>query len=200
MSEKVKDLRQEQEISQQTVIGDDSDAAPASASSSLAEKLKEKRRKKKRENIKKVIKLTLGALLVGFVYKLFIPYKGGLSYGVCKTFLELSIPYPQTLLLSEIVPTRNMGIKIWFTHIDAFGSYQLDSFHCTFAIDEQTKASYMVEAKMGKINIDPVIVERFNVAVPYLIANPPDLTLPMPIPDSLQSIQFDLNRFRKPIF
>ena len=53
---------------------------------------------------------------------------------------------------------------------------------------------------MGKLNIDPIVVERFNLSIPYLVANPPDLTLPVPIPDSLESIEFDLDRFRKKIF
>ena len=58
----------------------------------------------------------------------------------------------------------------------------------------------LAEAKIGKLSVDPKLVERFNFAIPYLIKFPPDLTLPAPIPDSLEDIQFEIDRFRKPIF
>ena len=197
--EKAKDIRQEQEIAQQTVIEDEA-LDTASASSALAEKLKEKRTQQKKKQLKHfVIFFTL--VLFGYgIYYLLAPFKGGLSYCICKTFLELNVPYPETILLSEVVITRNGGVRIWFTHTDAFGSYRLDAFQCTFGVDEQTKQSYLAEVKMGKLNIDPIVVERFNLSIPYLVANPPDLTLPVPIPDSLESIEFDLDRFRKKIF
>lgn len=197
MSEKTKDIRQEQEIAQQTVIQEDQVSAP---SFTLADKLKEKRTQKKKKRLKQGLIFGFVGLLGWAVYYLFAPFTGGLSYGICKTYLELNVPYPQTLLLSEVVLTRNGSVRIWFTHIDAFGSYRLDSFQCTFAVDEQTKATYLAEVKVGKMNIDPIEVERFNMSIPYLAANPPDLTLPTPIPDSLESIEFDLNRFRKKIF
>lgn len=198
MSEKTKDIRQEQEIAQQTVIQEDQVSAPPALT--LADKLKEKRALKKRQRLKQSLIFGFIGLFGWGLYYLFAPFTGGLSYGICKTYLELNVPYPQTLLLSEVVVTRNGSVRIWYTHIDAFGSYRLDSFQCTFAVDEQTKASYIAEVKIGKMNIDPIEVERFNVSIPYLVANPPDLTLPVPIPDSLESIEFDLNRFRKKIF
>lgn len=197
MIEKTKDIRQEQEIAQQTVIKEDQGS---SSSSTLADKLKEKRTQKKKQRLKQLLIFVFVSLFGWLLYYLFAPFTGGIGYGICKTYLELNVPYPQTLLLSEVVVTRNGSVRIWYTHIDAFGSYRLDSFQCTFAVDEQTKASYIAEVKIGKMNIDPIEVERFNVSIPYLVANPPDLTLPVPIPDSLESIEFDLNRFRKKIF
>lgn len=197
MTEKPKDIKQEQEIAEQTVIQEDPSAPSASA---LAAKLKEKRKQKKKKQLKQfVVFMVLGLFSYG-IYFLFAPFKAGITYGICKTFLELNLPYPDTLLLSEVVVTRNGSVRIWFTHTDAFGSYRLDSFQCTFAVDEQTKTNYLAEVKFGKLNVDPIEVERFNLALPYLVKNPPDLSLPTPIPDSLESIEFDLNRFRKKIF
>lgn len=196
MTEKPKDIKQEQEIAQQTVLLEDQ---PTSAASALAVKLKEKRTQKKKKQLKQFSLFMFFGLFSYLLYYLFAPFQGGITYGICKTYLELNLPYPDTLLLSEVVITRNGSVRLWFTHIDAFGSYRLDSFQCTFAVDEQTKNSYLAEVKMGKLNIDPNEVERFNVALPYLVKNPPDLTLPTAIPDSLESIEFDLNRFRKKI-
>ncbi len=196
MAEKVKDLRQDYEISKQAIIQDDL----VRPELTLADKLKEKKATHKKALFIRYSIIGFLSLLSYGVYFLFKPFTGTLPYGICKTFLELNVPYPSTILLSEVNTTRNGGVRIWFTHIDSFGSYRLDSFICTFAKNEETGSFYLAEVKVGKLNIEPTIVERFNSALPYLIANKPDLTLPAPIPDSLEDIQFEIDRFRKPIF
>ncbi len=197
MTERKVDSREKKEILEQTVIDTDKlDKAPGEKT--LAEKLKEKKAKERVKNIKKYSILTFLALFSYAVYFLFKPFTGTLPYGICKTFIELHVPYPETILLSEVSTTRKGGVRIWFAYIDSFGSYRLEPFVCVFRANAQG-ATYLAEAKLGKLDIDPVKVELFNKAIPYLATNPPDLTIPTPIPDSLDSIQFDFNRFRRPI-
>lgn len=195
MSEASKDIKQDQEIAQQTVFEDDA----VNSISTLAEKLKEKKLQEKRRRFKKIVTFVVLSLVFYLFYWLFKPFVGGPGYGVCKTFIELNVPYPQTILLSEVIPTRNNGLRIWFAYTDSFGSYRLEPFMCVFGKDEKTGGMILTEAKLGKLNIDPIVVERFNNAVPYLITHPPDLTLPAPIPDSLDSIHFETDRYRKKI-
>ncbi len=196
MTKEITDKKEKEEILKQTVIQDEKVSSPEQT---LAEKLKERNALRRKKKIR--IFGTIGFLIffAYALYYLFKPFTGTIPYGICKTFLELNVPFPPTLLLSEVTTTRKGAVKIWFTHIDAFGSYRLDSFVCSFAADEKTGMPYLSEVKMGKLNIDPVSVKKFNVAIPYLITNPPDLTLPVPLPDSLENIHFDFNRFRKPI-
>lgn len=196
MTEVIKDIRQAQAIAQQTAF----EEVSQEPISSLSEKLKEKKAEKKRKQYANIAKVVVFCVLFYSFYFLFAPFRGGLPYGICKTFIELNVTFPDTILLSEVSPTRNGGVKIWFTHIDSFGSYRLEPFVCTFAKDEKTGSFILAEAKVGKLSVDPKLVERFNAAIPYLVKFPPDLTLPAPIPDSLEDIQFETDRYRKPIF
>ncbi|MBK9586074.1 MAG: hypothetical protein KA099_00165 [Alphaproteobacteria bacterium] len=196
MSEIIKDIKQAQAIAQQTAFED----TALGQAVSLSDKLKEKKTEKKKKQYKNIAKFVGFCLVFYLFYFLFAPFKGGLPYGICKTFIELNVTFPDTILLSEVSTIRNGGVRIWFTHIDSFGSYRLEPFVCMFAKDEKSGSLILAEAKVGKLSVDPKLVERFNFAIPYLVKSPPDLTLPMPIPDSLEDIQFEIDRFRKPLF
>jgi len=197
MKEKTQDLRQDYEILQQTVVDDEPIAAPEF---SLADKLKEKKAKERKQQIRRYVIIGVLSFLSYGIYFLFKPFQGTLPYGICKVFLELNVPYPETILLSEVSTTRNGSIRIWFAHIDSFGSYRLESFNCTFAVNQETKMFYLSEAKLGKLDVDPVLVDGFNKALPYLVTAKLDLNMPTPLPDSLSAITFEFDRFRPKIF
>lgn len=192
---------EQKEILKQTVFLEDGllDGAEGEKKSSLAEKLQQKKSQKRKKTIKRTLIISFLLLFSYFVYFLFAPFKGTIAFGICKTFLELNIPYPDTLRLSEVSFTRNGSIKIWYTHIDSFGQFRMEPFICAFKKDEKTGGSVLGEVKMGKVTLDPKAVDSFNNSIPYLVTNPPDLTLPWPLPDSLEGLKFETDKFRKPI-
>lgn len=116
--------------------------------------------------------------------------------------MELNILYPQTLRISEVTYLReDNSVRIWFAHTDAFGEYRMENFKCSFGPDPKSgSGTVLTRVERNRMEIDPAKVELFNNAIPYLVANPPDLTMPPKIPDSLQNMQIETQRFRKPIF
>lgn len=175
--------------------------AKAVAASSIKQ---EKALKKKKQRIKIIVALVL-AVIGYFIYWGFKPFKAGLTFGICKTFIELYITYPESLRLSTVNDFGNV-VRIWFTQVDSFGQYRLESFECHFRYaTDQDKLKYgnvnvvLDKALISRREIDPKQVERFNAALLYLIQNPPDLTIPKPLPDSLKGLQLKTDSFRKPI-
>ena len=112
MSEIIKDIKQAQAIAQQTAFED----TALGQAVSLSDKLKEKKTEKKKKQYKNIAKFVGFCLVFYLFYFLFAPFKGGLPYGICKTFIELNVTFPDTILLSEVSTIRNGGVRIWFTH------------------------------------------------------------------------------------
>lgn len=147
-------------------------------------------------------------LVLGYgIYLLFIPYKGGMTFGVCKTFLEQQLAYPERARLSNV---EDMGalIRIWYTQVDSFGEYRMESLSCTYrAANDADMKKYgtplpfvLSKAVIGRRDIDAGVVEKFNYGIPAIVSSDLDLTLPSPLPDSLRDLQTDSNKFRKPLF
>ncbi len=89
----------------------------------------------KRKQRMNVLKLAIAGvvlcLLGWFVYYLFAPYKGGKPYGICRTFLEMNVQFPQDLRLSSMEKFED-SIRIWFLQVDAFGEYRMENIQCYY--------------------------------------------------------------------
>lgn len=64
------------------------------------------------------------------------PRRGGIIYGMCREFLQLQLPFPDTIKHTEIEIYRK-AVRIYFTHTDGFGEYQLEMTECSFMQDPQ---------------------------------------------------------------
>lgn len=82
------------------------------------------------------------ASVFGFLFLIFIivqscaPRKGNILYGMCLSFLELQVPFPETIEPKEIEFYRK-GTRIYFTHLDGYGEYRLETLECAFEQDPQ---------------------------------------------------------------
>lgn len=162
--------------------------------SALAERKRLKRKKQMRN-----VYYGAGALVFLYlVWWMIKPYQSGMPYGICKVFIELYVPYPHTVHYSQ-VENFNDSVRIWFSKVDGFGEYRLDPMQCFFKPPENGAPYQLSRVTIGRREIDPVIVEKFNSSIPVIVAYPPDLTYPTPLPDSLQGLQFDFEAFRKKI-
>lgn len=154
----------------------------------------------KAERAKKRKIFKLGGAIAGIAflswagYYLFKPFEAGMTYGICKTFLELRMQYPQELRVST-VDDMGMSVRIWYTQIDAFGEYRMENIHCFFRADDVMGAA-LEKVSVNRRELPPKVVEDFNKIIPVVLENPPDLTIPYPLPDSLESLQIDTDAFR----
>lgn len=171
------------------------DVDEALAKSALAAKRKEERK------FQMKLAAAAGVFLVlayGVWLVFFSVTKGTKGYGLCKTFLELNVQYPSLLRIST-VEIFDTSARIWFTQFDSFGDYRMEPIQCYFKIAEDGTVS-VDRILISRREVDPKKVQKFNVLVPMLLANPPDLTLPDPLPDSLEDVQIQTDQFRKPLF
>ncbi len=184
-------MSEETEILQQTIIEDEK---PKSA---LAEKLKKQKLiKKKKKN--RIIAVGLVVSFIGYiVWWGTQPFKASAEYGICRTLLELQVPYPHTIYVSELKFQRSGGMKLWYSHIDAFGEYRLESFICKLQTNPKTGSIEIAEIKMHKVYLDPDTIKYLNSSMPYFVENPIIWNWPSPLPNSLNDLQFNPDSMRK---
>lgn len=188
MSEKTSE---EKEISEQTTIEEEKPQA------SLATKIKEQKKAKKKKTLVRG-SIVGGVLFIGLIINyLLAPYKATETYGICRTLLELQLPYPHTLYVSEIKPLRDGSLRIWYTHTDAFGEYRMENFNCKLGIEEETGKLKIVSLRMHKVFVEPDKIAALNGALIYFQENPLILEWPAPLPDSLQDLHFDFDSVRR---
>ena len=157
------------------------------------------RKRKKRVGHFKKVGIAIMALILGYgIYLLFKPFQGSMLFGICKVFLEQQVQFPHTLRLS-VAQEFQQSARIWYSHVDAFGAYRLEPMECFYIPDEVTGAKFEY-VTVGRRQLDPDIIERFNRSIPVILQNPPDLTLPQGFPDTLNALKFDTGMFTKKIF
>ena len=165
---------------------------------SLTEKLREKKRLKKKKTIKKVSFGTFTVLFGFFLYWGFMPFQGTVPYAMCKILIELNISFPETLKFKEVAELRTGDVRIWFTHIDAFGAYRQDPFICSFGVDPETEKSIITRAKWGTIDLDQKQLDTFNTIMPYMVAGGYyDTTYPAALPESIEDMKLETDKYRK---
>ena len=140
----------------------------------------------------------LALLLAYGIYLLFIPYKGDLTFGVCKEYLELNTRYPTTLRLSSVEQFET-SVRIWYSVTDGFGDYRLEPIQCYFRPDKKTGLA-IDHITVDRREEDPDKIAAFNRILIAVLKNPPDLTLPAPLPDSLEGLKLDASNFFRPLY
>jgi hypothetical protein len=187
-------MDQKEQIAQQTIIEDEPKV-------SLAEKLREKRKLQRKKMTKRVMQIAGGLFFCYIMWLGFKPFKASAEYGICRTMLELHIPYPHTLYVSEMRIKRDGTLELWYTHIDAFGEYRMEPLLCRieYHADPETNlpTPKVTELKFNKINLGPERLAFLNNAMPYFVEFPLIQVYPAALPDSLADLQIDSERFRK---
>jgi len=84
--------------------------------------------------------IVYGAILFTLLFVVVIivqsctPRKGDILYAMCNEFLTLHIPFPTTLQKTEVEFYRRAR-RIYYTHIDAYGTFQMEMIECSFYQD-----------------------------------------------------------------
>lgn len=157
--------------------------------------LVQKKQNQKKQRLKWAGILTGVLFLTWAISGLFAPYKGDARFGICKVFLENSVRYPSHLRLSTVEDFGN-SIRIWYAQTDAFGEYKLEQIQCFYKSDEQL-GMILEKITFNRRPIDEQKVADFNLILPVVLQNLPDLSYPSPLPDSLEDLQIDADMFRR---
>lgn len=144
--------------------------------------------------------IVYGAVLFSSVFVILIivqsctPRTGNILYGMCSQFLQLQLQFPETIKQKDI-ELYPRAARIYYTHIDGFGEYQLESIECAFYQDEvkgvQLESVFFSNVKevtskvraQGKGRIYPVekeYIDKFNESrsPAAIMGAEPDLTIP----------------------
>lgn len=162
----------------------------------LSEKLAEKKKIKKKKNMKRAMQLAGVLFFIYVLWFLFKPTKATEEYAICKTLLELYVPYPPTIYVSEIASTKDGAMKIWYTHTNAFGEFRMEPFECKLGRDENGQA-YLSRLRFNNIDVQEDEIASLNHAMHYFNANPKVMNLPTPLPDTIGGLHLDIEGARR---
>ena len=144
--------------------------------------------------------IVIGVTIFAFLFLTVIivqsctPRKGTIVYGICSAFLEQQIPFPETIKHTTVEQYRK-AVRIYFTHIDGFGEYQLESIECTFVqhpqkgvqlelvfFDHVQRSTEKVRAdgKGRRYLVKQQYIDAFNKSLSpaAIVSQEPDLSLP----------------------
>lgn len=110
---------------------------------------------------------------------LLVPRMGTIRYGICKTYIELHDPYPESLEFMQASEEGNLVI-IDYNRTDSFGQRTLNQLRCVFDPAPNSVALMRVDwnGKAKSPIEDPAEVKKFNKGIPALLQTKPDLTMP----------------------
>lgn len=125
----------------------------------------------------------LGFLFLVIILAVFScgPRKGTILYGICKTYLEQNIAYPETIRPVNVEQFPS-ATRIYYTSVDPFGQYKLEYIECVYKFDAQNNLS-VDKVLINRRDEDQDKIDNFNKSLPAVVAGKPDLTLPPPPPD-----------------
>ena len=125
------------------------------------------------------------AFLIFLIWLGFQPTKGPIQYGICRTFLELELKFPQTIKMTY-VEVFDKSLRMYYTYNDAFGSVKSEMLECDF------RPFSLMNIESVKKNRKPVAQEKvdyFNRMVPIVAGAKHNLIIPALPKDDLMSLR-----------
>lgn len=115
------------------------------------------------------------------------PRKGTMLYGICKTYLEQVVAYPETIVPTNVEQYPS-ATRIYYTSVDPFGQFKLEQIECVYAQDPNGNL-LVQKVLLNRREDDAEKVKAFNASLPAIVEAEPDLTLPEPQPDINQILE-----------
>ena len=151
-------------------------------------KNKKKSSSKKKTFSKKNI--TLGVLgLIGLVIWWGMqPLTADIKFGVCRTFAELQLKYPDSINVTAIQQYDN-NFEIYFLYDDPYGPSKSKAIDCK--ISETPEGSIVIEEVHinGRLFEDDEMLQAFNNTIPIVLSQNPIFTYFAPPDDRLVSLK-----------
>lgn len=163
---------------------------------SLGEKLAEKKKAQRKKTFKRGAIASVVLLFSLALWFLFKPFKASADYGICRTVLELFVPYPSTIYVSELAFAKDGAMKLWYTHTDAFGEFRMEPFECKVSYNERGQP-FFERLRLNKIDVQEDKVADLNKSMAYFVANPLVLNVPIALSDSIGDLHLDIEGARR---
>jgi hypothetical protein len=128
-----------------------------------------------------------GLCFVWFMWWGFQSPKGTIQFGVCRTFLELNVRYPQTIYFSS-VEVFDKSLRMYYTYIDPYGSHRSEMMECDYRPFNMLN---LEDVKRDRVSVDHRTVVAFNRTVPAIVHYRPNLVLPFDPGDDLVLMKRD---------
>ncbi len=146
-----------------------------------------RKRDKKRKTVKRSIYGFL-AFLAFIIWYGFQPLTAGMEFGICRTFVESRMTFPQTM---KIVNYDQFGDshRVFYTYTNPYGYHRSEMIECV--ITQDSNRNYVVQdirLQRGRAreSVDRQIVARFQEQVPGIVKYKPNRIIPaLPRDDAL---------------
>ena len=137
------------------------------------------------QNIDQKQAIKYGSISFAFVLILLImfscgPREGTMMYGICRSFLELQVAYPESIQ-HRMVEQYPKAVRIYYTQRDPYGGYTQQMIECAYKQDPQ-RGWILGVVEINRKKFDSAIIQKFNQTLSAVVSAEPDLVLPPPIP------------------
>jgi hypothetical protein len=144
---------------------------------------------KKKSNMKLYLGGVGALLFAGVMVWGLQPNRASANYGLCKTYIELSVPYPHTLRFMDLKERRGT-IRMIYSYIDPYGQTIFFPITCNFERDENGRKR-LASVKVNRDKAHPLesaeMLSEFNklFGIGLFKVYPPDTTRPPRLPKKI---------------
>lgn len=153
----------------------------------LPDREEEQRQDKKRRDTKRYIALGILGVVGLVVWYGFQPIKGPIQVGICRTFAELNLTYPETFRLYGTEQFERSW-RLYYTYIGPFGENSANMIECRFANDPR-RGLVLDHVLLNRVEMDAQTIEAFNKTIPIVLAYKPNQIIPGAAGDSLVGLK-----------
>lgn len=164
-------------------------AKKAAANKEKAGGKKEKSPQEKKK-LKRNVALGVAAFIVLFVWYGIQPLQGPQEVGICRTFAEMKLKYPQTMKLTTTDQFAD-AMRLYFTFTGPFGENRSSMIECRITTDPATGQPRILSINIDRIPVSDAEVQEFNSTVPYIMQHNPNRIIPPPYEDDLYRLKRD---------
>lgn len=131
----------------------------------------------------------VGLILIGVLIYLAATHrdKGTIMFGVCKTFVEMTLTYPPTFNITE-VEQYSRAVRLYYNYTDPFGTMKSEFVECAFQM-VPGKGAQATAILLNRKDIDQATIEEFNKTIPAIVAGEPELYLPDRLGSNLEDLK-----------
>ncbi len=120
------------------------------------------------------------ACLSAFIWWGNQPILGPPQVGICRTFVELELKYPETLRLSSY-EIFEKSQRLYYLFIGPFGEWRSGRVDCKFKTDPATGGPLLDSVAIDRMPIPQERIDLYNKTIPIILASKPNLAIPRSI-------------------